>query len=149
VIFDITDRKEAEESLRQSEERYRTVVTQAAEGIFIVDIETKLILEANAAYRDLLGYTAQDMLGLGLTLYDVVASDRASIDRYVEQILEDRVLFIGERRHRRKDGALVDVDVSSSVISYGDGEALCVIVHDLIDRKRLEVKLQHQALHDR
>jgi PAS domain S-box-containing protein len=142
VQFDITDRRETEEALRQSEERYRTVVKQAAEGIFVVDIDTKLILEANAAYRNLLGYTAQDMLGLGLTLYDVVAHDRKSIDQYLEQILEERVQFIGERRHRRKDGSLVDVEVSSSVISYGGGEALCVIVHDITERKRSAERLQ-------
>jgi len=142
VQFDITDRREAEEALRQSEERYRTVVKQAAEGIFVVDIDTKLILEANAAYRDLLGYSAQDMLGLGLTLYDVVAHDRESIDRYVQQILQNRVEFIGERRHRRKDGSLVDVEVGSSVISYGGGEALCVIVHDITERRRAAERLQ-------
>jgi PAS domain S-box-containing protein len=142
VQFDITDRREAEEALRQSEGRYRTVVKQAAEGIFIVDIETKLILEANAAYRNLLGYSAQDMLGLGLTLYDVVAHDRESIDRYVERILRNRVEFIGERRHRRKDGSLVDVEVGSSVVSYGGGEALCVIVHDITERRRSAERLQ-------
>jgi PAS domain S-box-containing protein len=142
IQFDITDRREAEEALRQSEGRYRTVVKQAAEGIFIVDIDTKLILEANAAYRDLLGYTAQDMLALGLTLYDVVAHDRESIDRYVSRILENRVEFIGERRHRRKDGSLIDVEVGSSVISYGGGEALCVIVHDITERRRSAERLQ-------
>src|ERR687890_2850397 len=142
VQFDITDRRDAQEALRQSEGRYRTVVKQAAEGIFVVDLDTKLILEANVAYRNLLGYTAQDMLGLGLTLYDVVAHDRESIDLYVRQILEERVHFIGERRHRRKDGSLVDVEVSSSVISYGDGEALCVIVHDITERKRSAERLQ-------
>src|SRR5215212_8263612 len=142
VQFDITDRREAEEALRQSEGRYRTVVKQAAEGIFIVDLETKLILEANAAYRNLLGYSAQDMLGLGLTLYDVVAHDRQSVDDYVRRIVEERVHFIGERRHRRKDGSLVDVEVSSSVISYGGGEALCVIVHDITERKRSAERLQ-------
>jgi PAS domain S-box-containing protein len=142
VQFDITDRREAEEAMRQSEGRYRTVVKQAAEGIFIVDIETKLILEANAAYRDLLGYTAQDMLALGLTLYDVVAHDRESIDNYVRRIVENRVQFIGERRHRRKDGSLVDVEVGSSVISYGGGEALCVIVHDITERRRSAERLQ-------
>src|SRR5215210_4194352 len=139
---EIAERKDAEEALLQSEGRYRTVVKQAAEGIFVVDIDTKLILEANAAYRNLLGYTAQDMLGLGLTLYDVVAHDRKSIDQYLEQILEERVHFIGERRHRRKDGSLVDVEVSSSVISYGGGEALCVIVHDITERKRSAERLQ-------
>jgi PAS domain S-box-containing protein len=139
---EIAERRDAEEALLQSEGRYRTVVKQAAEGIFIVDIDTKLILEANAAYRNLLGYTAQDMLGLGLTLYDVVAHDRKSIDLYLEQIQEEGVHFIGERRHRRKDGSLVDVEVSSSVISYGGGEALCVIVHDITERKRSAERLQ-------
>src|SRR5215207_1118589 len=142
VQFDITDRREAEEALRQSEGRYRTVVKQAAEGIFIVDLETKLILEANAAYRNLLGYSAQDMLGLGLTLYDVVAHDRQSIDGFVGRILQNRVEFIGERRHRRKDGSLVHVEVGSSVISYGGGEALCVIVHDITERRRSAERLQ-------
>jgi PAS domain S-box-containing protein len=139
---EISERRDAEEALLQSEGRYRTVVKQAAEGIFVVDIDTKLILEANVAYRNLLGYTAQDMLGLGLTLYDVVAHDRESIDLYVRQILEERIHFIGERRHRRKDGSLVDVEVSSSVISYGGGEALCVIVHDITERKRSAERLQ-------
>src|SRR5918912_134918 len=139
---EISERRDAEEALLQSEERYRTVVKQAAEGIFVVDIDTKLILEANGAYRDLLGYTAQDMLGLGLTLYDVVAHDRESIDDYVRRILERKVEFIGERRHRRKDGSLVDVEVSSSVISYGGGKALCVIVHDITERKRSAERLQ-------
>src|SRR5215211_6493554 len=138
----ISERRDAQEALRQSEGRYRTVVKQAAEGIFVVDIDTKLILEANVAYRNLLGYTAQDMLGLGLTLYDVVAHDRKSVDKYLEQILEERVHFIGERRHRRKGGSLVDVEVSSSVISYGGGEALCVIVHDITERKRSAERLQ-------
>src|SRR5918995_420932 len=139
---EIAERRDAQEALRQSEGRYRTVVKQAAEGIFVVDIDTKLILEANVAYRNLLGYTAQDMLGLGLTLYDVVAHDRKSIDLYLEQIQEEGVHFIGERRHRRKDGSLVDVEVSSSVISYGGGEALCVIVHDITERKRSAERLQ-------
>src|ERR687890_945174 len=142
VQFDITDRREAEEALRQSEGRYRTVVKQAAEGIFVVDIDTKLILEANIAYHNLVGYTAQDMLGLGLTLYDVVAHDRKSIDLNLEQIRHEGAHFIGERRHRRKDGSLVDVEVSSSVISYGGGKALCVIVHDITERKRSAERLQ-------
>jgi PAS domain S-box-containing protein len=139
---EIAERRDAEEALLQSEGRYRTVVKQAAEGIFVVDMDTKLILEANIAYRNLLGYTAQDMLGLGLTLYDVVAHDRKSIDLNLEQIQHEGTHFIGERRHRRKDGSLVDVEVSSSVISYGGGKALCVIVHDITERKRSAERLQ-------
>ena len=63
-----------------------------------------------------------------------MAHDRKSIDLYLEKIQDEGVHFIGERRHRRKDGSLVNVEVSSSVISYGGGEALCVIVHDITER---------------
>ncbi|MDP9437831.1 MAG: PAS domain S-box protein [Actinomycetota bacterium] len=133
---DATERKRAEEALRQSEERYRTVVRHAAEGIFLVDAETGYILETNVAYRDLLGYTAQEILGM--TLYDVVAHDKDSVDSYVRQVLEEGSGFIGQRRHRRKDGSLIDVEVGTSAISYDGRAVLSVVVHDVTERKRAE-----------
>jgi PAS domain S-box-containing protein len=140
VTRDVTERKRAEEALRQSEARYRAVIEQAAEGIFVVDVPTRRILEANAAYKNVLGYTTEEMLGL--TLYDVVAHDRESVDRHVRRILEDGAHVVGERRHRRKDGSLVDVEVSSSVVSFGGGEALCVVAHDVTERKRAVQRLR-------
>src|SRR3990170_4614682 len=103
--------------LRESEERYRAVVEQAAEGIFLVDADTRRVLEANAAYQDLLGYTSEEILQL--TLYDLVPYPRKSMDCYVERVLERRSYVSGERRHRRKDGSLVDVEGSAKLISYG------------------------------
>src|SRR5918992_802400 len=82
---DITERRRAEEALRESEELYRSVVEQAAENIFLIDPETKRILESNAALHRSLGYTAQELKHM--TLYDIVAHDRESIDRNIERIL--------------------------------------------------------------
>ena len=56
--------------LRESEERYRAVVEQAAEGILLVDVDSKRVLEANTAYQNLLGYSPEEVLRL--SLYDLV-----------------------------------------------------------------------------
>ena len=125
--------------LRESEERYRAVVEQAAEGIFLVDADTRRVLEANAAYQNLLGYTSEQILRL--TLYDLVPYPRKSMDCYVERVLERMSYVSGERRHRRKDGSLVDVEVSANLISYGGREALCIVVRDITERKRAEEEL--------
>lgn len=126
--------------IRESEERYRAVVEQAAEGILLVDVETRRVLEANAAYQNLLDYTTEEILRL--TLYDLVPYPRESMDCYVRRVLERRSYVSGERRHRRKDGSLVDVEVSANLITYGGREALCIVVRDITERKRAEEELR-------
>jgi PAS domain S-box-containing protein len=136
VHEDVTERERAEERLRESEERYRAVVEQAAEGILLVDVDSKRVLEASAAYQGMLGYAPEEVPGL--TLYDLVPYSREAMDCYVGRVREGGSYVSGERRHRRKDGSLVDVEVSANVISYGGKEALCVVVRDITERKRAE-----------
>jgi PAS domain S-box-containing protein len=128
------------DKLKESEERYRAVVEQAAEGIVLVDVDTRRVLEANAAYQDLLGYAPKEILRL--TLYDLVTYSRENMDCYVQRVLERRSYVSGERRHRRKDGSLVDVEISTNLISYGGREALCIVVRDITERKRVEEELR-------
>ncbi|HEV8224077.1 MAG TPA: PAS domain S-box protein [Rubrobacteraceae bacterium] len=139
VQYDITEQKRVEAALRQSEELYRTVVEQAAENIFLVDVETKRVLEANAALRRSLGYTPEEFQDL--TLYDIVAHDRQSVDQNTQRILEEGQRYLGERRYRRKDGSLVDVEVSASAIYYDGGEAMSIVAHDITERKKAEEAL--------
>jgi len=139
IIRDITERKRAEEALRESEERYRAVVEQSAEGIFLVDIDTRRFLETNAAFRNMLGYTSDEILRL--TSYDVIALDRETIDRTIRRIATEGQHYVGERRYRRKDGSLVDVAVSATRIFYGGRGVLCAAVRDITERKRMEEEL--------
>jgi PAS domain S-box-containing protein len=136
VEYDVTERMEAEKKLRESEELYRRVVEQAAENIFLVDVETKRIIQANAALHRSLGYSSEELSQL--TLYDIVAHDRNSVNRNVRRVVERMHHFVGERRYRRKDSTLMDVEVSASVVSYEGGEALCVVAHDVTERKKSE-----------
>ena len=99
---EIAERERVEDTLRESEERYRAVVEQAAEGIYLIDADTKHIVEANPEFQRLLGYDPEEVLGL--TLYDIVAHDRESIDRNTQLTLREGSQSVGERRYRRKDG---------------------------------------------
>jgi PAS domain S-box-containing protein len=134
VQYDITEQKRVEEALKESEELYRTVVEQAAENIFLVDVETKRVLEANAALRRSLGYEPEEFKDM--TLYDIVAHDRQSVDQNTQRILEEGQRYLGERRYRRKDGSLVDVEVSASAIFYGGAGAMSIVAHDITERKK-------------
>ena len=139
-MLDITKRKKAEERLREREELYRNVVEQAAENIFLFDPYTGQILEANASFHQSLGYEAEELRRL--TLYDIVAHDRESIDRNIRLVLEEGRHAIGERRYRRKDGSLIDVEVNAGAIAYGGRPALCVVAHDVTQRKEAEEALR-------
>jgi hypothetical protein len=84
-------------------------------------------------------HTSEEILWL--TLYDLVPYPRKSMDCYVERVLERRSYISGERRHRCKDGSLVDVEVSANLITYSGREALCIVVRDITERKRAEEEL--------
>jgi PAS domain-containing protein len=66
------EREKAEEALGASEERYRAVVEQSTEGIYLLDAETKRILEANPALRQMLGYEDEELLGM--EVYDLISA---------------------------------------------------------------------------
>ena len=127
----------------ESEARYRAVVQQASDGIILYDVLTRRVLEANPAYCRLLGYGTLEMLDL--TLYDIVAHPRESVDRHIQRILSEGYHFVGERQHRRKDGGVVDVEVSVNRITYGGREAMSVLVRDISERKHAEERLKHYA----
>src|SRR5215208_3815036 len=136
IARNITERTRAEEALKESERLYRTVIEQATENIFLVDAETRRIVESNSAFQETLGYTEEELRSM--TLYDIVAADRKSIDSNIRLILEQKQRSVGERKYRRKDGSLVDVEVSVSTILRNGRETLCDVAHDITESKRRE-----------
>lgn len=134
--IDITDHKRIEQALRDSENRYRAVLEQATEGIFLFDVATRKILEANRSYQTMLGYTTEELTNL--TIYDVIAHDAADIDRYIERILQQERLYIGPRKHRHKLGYTVDVEASAYRIDTGSQSVICVVLRDIRERIQAE-----------
>ena len=141
VIEDVTERKKAEEALNQSEERYRAVVKQSTDGIYLVDGDTRRILETNPALQNMLGYTAQELSGM--ELHEIVAHERESVYANVERTLKEGKRFIRERSYRRKDGSVVEVEVVASAIHYGGKKrVICAAIRDITERKRAEEALR-------
>jgi PAS domain S-box-containing protein len=140
VARDVTARKIAEEALRQSERLYRTVIEQVTENICLVDVETRNIVGSNPAFRETLGYTEEELVQK--TLYDIVAHDQDSVDRNIWRTIEENRTFVGQRKYRRKDGSLLDVEASGSMIVRDGRETLCVVAHDVTERARMQELLE-------
>ncbi len=146
--IDITDHKRIEQALKDSETRYRAVMEQATEGILLFDVQSMKIVETNRTYQTMLGYTADELLQL--TVYEVIDHDPQSVDEYIELIKDQHRLFIGNRRHRHKQGHPVDVEVSTYLIEIHSQQTICVVVRNITERLRSEKTmrelLQRQAL---
>jgi PAS domain S-box-containing protein len=140
ILMDVTERKHQEEALRQSEALYRTVVEQAEENIFLVDANSRRVLDANDALLRSLGYTDDELKEM--TLYDIVAHDQESVDLNIGRIMEEGHRSLGERQYRRKDGSLADVEVNVSAVPYNGEKVMCVVAHDVTERKRAERMLE-------
>jgi PAS domain S-box-containing protein len=138
--MDVTERKHQEEALRQSEALYRTVVEQAEENIFLVDARSRRVLDANEALLRSLGYTDDELNEM--TLYDIVAHDQESVDLNIGRIMVEGRRSLGERQYRRKDGSLADVEVNVSAVPYNGEKVMCVVAHDVTERKRAERMLK-------
>ena len=140
TMLDVTEEKRAEEALKRSEERYRAVIEQSTEGIFLVDTRSRRLLETNPALQRMLGYTSEELRGM--ELYDLVAHPHEDVDANIGRTLEEGRRLIGERSYRRKDGAVVEVEIGASTISYNSHRAICATVRDITARKRAEGNLK-------
>ena len=146
ILQNITDQKQKEETLIENEERYKAVMLQSTESIFLADVETRVILEANQSMQRLLGYSLEEIPGL--SLYDFVANGQDDIYQKILRILKDRSSYKGEMQYRRKDGTLVDVEINVNLVSYRGKKVFCVISRDITPRKLAEKQLIHTATHD-
>jgi len=140
---DISDRKQAENILRESEERFRAVFEQAAVGMVISTLEGRFF-RINQKFCDILGYTRSELLGLGFQ--EVTPSEYLAVNlERVGQLLAGEIQSYSlERPYISKDRTLVWVNLVVSLIRETTGEPKYFIgvVEDISDRKLAEANLQ-------
>ncbi|RYY71990.1 MAG: PAS domain S-box protein [Chitinophagaceae bacterium] len=136
VGIDISDRLESQQQLAQSEERYRTLIEQASDGIFISNKEG-LYLDVNSNGIKMTGYSKEELLSL--TIYDLMApGEEENNPVKLEELLSGKVV-INERKLKRKDGELINVEISAKLLV--DGRFLGM-VRDISARKIVEEALR-------
>jgi len=133
---DVTQRKLAEEAIRESESRFRAVVEQSGDGIYLIDVLTLGVVHCNAAFCQMLGYTIDE--ALQLSAFNIIADDLSEINRRISSTLTESHPSVDEHLYRTKGGSTIDVLASKSVISYGGKRVICAIVRDITERKKLE-----------
>lgn len=131
---DRRENKQAEQALRESEERYRTLIEQASDGIFIANGNGQYV-DVNSAGCKMLGYTCEEILQL--TIHDVIKLAPGKPLRLKE--LEEGKTIISEREMIRKDGTPISVEISAKQLPDG---RLQGIVRDITERKQAEDQLR-------
>ncbi len=148
-VEDITERKQAQEDLRESEERYRAVFDNAGFGIDLVDGDGRFV-QVNNALKNMLGYTERELYQLRFT--DIThPDDRAISEQKVDSVLRREIsTYRLEKRFVKKDGSTMWGDLSVSAIRDGNGEHIATlgVFADITDRKEAEeaLKASHEAL---
>src|SRR5687767_9533658 len=135
-------RKDAEQALQKSEERYREVFAGSPMPMWASDNETLAIVEVNQAALARYGYTRDEFLGMSVRdLWD--PAERATYGSNIERRLrQDNVRVL--RRHRTKDGRIIDVEVNARRLIVGGRPVWLTLVNDITDRKRAEAALREK-----
>ena len=109
IIHDITVRKQAEETLKESEEKYRVIFNNEIYSICIFDLETLRLLDVNDTYCNMYGYSREELVS-GMTIHDITAEHQVS-DAATRQAVNEGTIFIPLRYHSKKDGTVFPVEI--------------------------------------
>jgi len=147
IVHDLSERVALEEKLRSSEERWRSIVESAVDGIVVIDAQGQI--EAfNPAAERLFGYTESEVLGRNVTLL-MPPPYREEHDGYLARYLstgEAHIIGIGrEVIGLRRDGTTFPVHLSVGEMSVAGARTFTGILHDLSARVSLEARLREQA----
>jgi len=135
---DITARRRTEQALQSRESMLESILHTALDGFWIVDVKGRLI-EVNESYSRASGYSHKELLQLRISDLEMVESP-ALIEQHI-----DRLRRNGSERwetaHRRKDGSVLDVEVSATYMPL-EGGRIVVFIQDITHRKRAETALR-------
>lgn len=155
IVRDVTERKEAEEMLRESEVRFRQLFERSVDALLVHDSKGRMI-DCNPEACRSLGYSREELLSLNIRdlATNLVSEEEKSSMK--GDTLWERVLAVGSSRangfhigeHRRKDGTTFHVEVGVGSIDYRGERMVFATARDITERKVFEERLEYQAFHD-
>lgn len=138
-------RRDAEQSVRQSETSFRYLFVNNPIPMWIYDLQTLAFLDVNDTAIARYGYSREEFLSMRLT--DIRPLE--DVERLLTDIASARpsLQFSGDWRHRFKDGTVIDVEIISHEISFAGRRAALVVAHDITERRRAEAeRLEREKL---
>lgn len=143
IIRDITESKEVEIALKQSEQNYREIFNAGADGIIIIHPSPMQILDSNKIAFDLLGYTKNEFLQLEIQQL-IDPSEREAIDIFIDLAINGRTHRI-DTRLLKKSGELLPVEISAKLTMLGGDFRLMLIIRDTSEQYEFSRKIRRYA----
>ena len=143
-VVDISEQKNIEKELIKSEEKYRLLFANNPQPMWIYDLETLAFLEVNQAAINHYGYSQEEFLSM--TLKDIRPLE--DIPALMDDIKNTRLEYnsAGEWRHLKKNGEIINVEITSHSVLFNNRNARHVLINDITERKFFEkelLKLSH------
>jgi len=135
IVHDVTDQKRAEQAVRESEIRYRTLFDTASDGIMVLDPSGQ-ILSANRVHCERLGYSEEELIGQTPALFDLPEDVPLVANRMQMVVEQGQVIF--EATHISKAGVAIPVEISAKMVEFAGKPAVLSIVRDISARKQVE-----------
>ena len=135
---DVTECKRMEFALKESEERYRQIVSTTRDAIMVFDAKTRQFIEVNKACEELYGYSREEFFNMR---HSDITNEPEATDESIFKIIAGEPQKISLRYHRKKDGTIFPVEISASAFTYKDQNVLCGIIRDITERERMESEL--------
>jgi PAS domain S-box-containing protein len=137
-IFNITDRKAAEQKLLNSELKHRSILKTAMDGYWVVD-DKGYLLEVNDSYCKIIGYSESELLTMNVSEIEAAESEM-DVKEHIEKVIkEGKDRF--ETSHKRKDGKIIDVEISVITNEIGQGKFVAFL-RDITDVKLRDQKIK-------
>lgn len=145
IVTDITERKLAEEALRDSEERFRVIAEAIPIPLIMSRVSDGIILYANPQVGPTFGLHYNELLGRQISDLYYNPADRRAL---LEALAEEEYLHAYEVRLKKADGTPFWVAISLRLLKFNGEPAILSTLYDLTERKRMEEQLMHDALYD-
>ena len=139
LVHTLTDRRRAEEQIRESEERYRILFDLSPQAIALTELHSGRLLDVNARFLEITGYEKGDVIGRSTADLFYSPEDR---QRFLDEMEASGAVRGLETVYRARDGTTIQALVFSRRIQLDQGPVLLTIFLDMTRQKRLEAQLQ-------
>ena len=139
IIRDISRRKNAEASLKESEERYHSLFENNHAVMLLIDPNTSKIVDANPAASHFYGYNHEELVKMKINDINILSKDEVFNEMSKSKLYHKNNFIF---KHKLANGEIRDVDVYSGPITIGGKKLLYSIIHDITIRKQAEYELQ-------
>ncbi len=141
-LRDVTERQRAEEALRESKEKYRTLFDNAGDAIVIHDLEGRF-LDVNRVATERFGYSREELLGRDLAMLTPPEFSALAPERIREVIRNGHMVF--ETADITREGRRIPTEISARLITYQGRPAILSTARDITERKRAKEALERRT----